>query len=172
MKIIETKRLILRPFREDDLDGLAPLFANREFMRFSGRDDGYTREETAFVLGKFIGWNLAGVPSQFAVIWRETGDMIGYCGFLHQELEGERLIEIGYRLDPRFWNRGIATEAARAVRDHAFADLKLEHVVSFIHPDNHASRHVAEKNGMTLEKQSTFRGFPTLVFGIRHRKNH
>ena len=166
MQILETERLILRPFREDDLDALATLFANRDFMRFSGSDDGYTREQTAFVLGKFVGWNLAGVPSQFAVIWRENDEMIGYCGFLHQQLDGERLIEIGYRFDPEYWNRGIATEAARAVRDHGFSDLRLEHVVSFIHPDNHASRRVAEKNGMVLEKRSTFRGFPTLVFGM------
>lgn len=171
MKTLETERLMLRPFHENDLDALAVLFANPDFMRFSGSDNGYTREQTAFVLGKFIGWNLAAVPSQFAVIWRETGEMIGYCGFLHQELDGEKLVEIGYRIDARFWNRGVATEAARAVRDHAFRDLQLEHVVSFIHPDNHASRRVAEKNGMTLEKRSVFRGFPTLVFGIRHREN-
>jgi [ribosomal protein S5]-alanine N-acetyltransferase len=167
VQILETERLILRPFREDDLDALASLFANRDFMRFSGSENGYPREQTAFVLGKFVGWNLAGVPSQFAVIWRDNKEMIGYCGFLHQELDGEKLIEIGYRLDSRYWNRGIATEAAHAVRDHAFRDLHLKHVVSFIHPENHASRRVAEKNGMTLEKQSTFRGFPTLVFGIR-----
>ena len=167
MQILETERLVLRPFREDDLDTLAVLFANRDFMRFSSSENGYTREQTAFVLGKFIGWNLASVPSQFAVIWRENEELIGYCGFLHQILDGERLIEIGYRIDPRYWNRGIATEAARAVRDYAFRDLHLEHVVSFIHPDNHASRRVAEKNGMTLEKQSMFRGFPTLVFGLR-----
>jgi ribosomal-protein-alanine N-acetyltransferase len=166
VQILETERLILRPFSEDDLDALAKLFADRDFMRFSG-SIGYTRERTALVLGKFIGWNVAGVPSPFAMIWRENDEMIGYCGFLHQELDGERLIEIGYRLDARYWNRGIATEAARAVRDHAFRDLHLDHVVSFIHPDNHASRRVAEKNGMTFEKQSNFRGFPTLVFGIR-----
>lgn len=171
MHVLETERLILRPFEPDDLDALATLFADRDFMRFSGNENGYTREQTAAVLEKILGWQREGLPSQFAVIWRETGELIGYCGFFHQELDGEQLIEIGYRLNPRFWNRGIATEAARAVRDHAFRDLELEHVVSFIHPENHASRRVAEKNGMTLEKQSVFRGFPTLVFGIRDREN-
>jgi ribosomal-protein-alanine N-acetyltransferase len=169
--VLETERLILRPFAEDDLDAMATLFANRDFMRFSGSDNGYTREQAAAVLDKILAWQRQGLPSQFGVIWRETGALIGYCGFFHQELDGEQLIEIGYRLDPRFWNRGIATEAARAVREHAFRDLHLAHVVSFIHPDNHASRRVAEKNGMKLEKHSTFRGFPALVFGIRHQKN-
>ena len=76
-------------------------------------------------------------------------------------------IEIGYRLDSKYWGQGLATEAARTVRDHAFNDLKLERVISLIHPDNAASRRVAEKNGMTVEKETVFRGFPTMVFGIK-----
>jgi RimJ/RimL family protein N-acetyltransferase len=65
-----------------------------------------------------------------------------------------------------FWNHGLTTEAARAARDHGFRDLKLEYVISLIHPENQASRRVAEKNGMILEKETTFRGFPTFVFAI------
>ena len=75
-------------------------------------------------------------------------------------------VEIGYRLDPAYWNRGLITEAARTVRDHAFEDLKLPRVISLIHPENIPSRRVAEKNGMKIEKEITFRGFPTLVFAM------
>jgi ribosomal-protein-alanine N-acetyltransferase len=56
------------------------------------------------------------------------------------------------------------------VRDHAFADLKLPRVISLIHPENLPSRRVAEKNGMKLEKQTVFRGFPTLVFAINRKQ--
>jgi Acetyltransferases, including N-acetylases of ribosomal proteins len=131
-------------------------------MRFSGGP----LTQTAAFLDKVIGWDRAGLPSQFAVIERATSTLIGYCGFLHQEVDGENEIEIGYRLDPKFWNRGLATEAARAVRDHAFRDLQLNRVISLIHPDNHASRRVTEKNGMTIEKHTNFRGFPTNVYSI------
>ena len=92
--------------------------------------------------------------------------MIGYCGFFHQEVDGTEEIEIGYRLDPDYWSGGLATEAARAVRDHAFRDLKLQRVISLIHPENAPSRRVAEKIGMKIEKETVFRGFPTLVFAI------
>jgi RimJ/RimL family protein N-acetyltransferase len=61
----------------------------------------------------------------------------------------------------------LATEAARAVRDYAFDILKLERVISLIHPENHASRRVAEKNGMMLEKVTQFRGLPAQVFSLR-----
>jgi ribosomal-protein-alanine N-acetyltransferase len=160
---METERSILRAFHADDLPRLCVLFANPGFMRFPG-STGYSEEQTAAVLEKFLKWEHAGMPSQFAVIWRETGELIGYCGFLHQEVDQRREMEIAYRLHPDFWNRGIATEAARAVRDHAFRDLQLERVISLIHPDNVASRRVAEKNGMRVEKETVFRGFPAQVF--------
>ncbi len=161
--IVETSRLILRPFQEEDIGRLAELMANRDFMRFSLGP--YTREQTQTVLQKFLSWNQAGLPSQFAVVLQENDHVLGYCGFMHHpEVPGE--VEIGYRLDPAYWNRGLITEAALAVRDHAFGDLKLPRVISLIHPENIPSRRVAEKIGLTPEKEITFRGFPTTVFAL------
>ena len=66
-----------------------------------------TREETEGVLQKFLSWEHAGSPSPFAVISRKRDKLIGY------------------RLDPDYWNRGLASEAAQAVRGHAFRDLRF-----------------------------------------------
>jgi RimJ/RimL family protein N-acetyltransferase len=160
---LQTPRLILRPFREADLDRLAELMANPDFMRFSLGP--YTRERTQGVLDKFLSWEKAGLPSPFAVVLRGNTEVLGYCGFLHHPEVPEE-VEIGYRLHPDYWNRGLITEAAQAVRDHGFRDWKLPRVISLIHPENIPSRRVAEKNGMKVEKEITFRGFPTLVFAI------
>jgi [ribosomal protein S5]-alanine N-acetyltransferase len=138
--------------------------ANLDFMRFSLGV--LTREQTAAFLEKVLHWDRAGLPSQFAVIISSNGTLAGYCGFFHQQVDGTDEIEIGYRLHPDYWKQGLATEAAQAVRDHAFRDLQLGRVISLIHPDNIASRRVAEKNGMIFEKETVFRGFPTLVFAI------
>jgi RimJ/RimL family protein N-acetyltransferase len=163
MPILETPRLILRLFREEDGDRLAELMANPDFMRFSLGP--YTHEQTQTLLQKFLSWNHAGLPSPFAVVLQENNDVLGYCGFLHHpEVPGD--VEIGYRLDPAYWNRGLITEAARAVRDYAFEHLRLPRVISLIHPENIPSRRVAEKNRMKIEKEITFRGFPTLVFAM------
>jgi RimJ/RimL family protein N-acetyltransferase len=161
---LETERLILRSFREEDIDAMAQLFANPDFMRFS-LGIFTERKKTVDFIEKVMSWDRASLPSQFAVVPRGEEAVIGYCGFHHHpEVPGE--VEIGYRLHPDYWNRGLITEAARAVRDHAFADLKLPRVISLIHPENIPSRRVAEKNGMKMEKEITFRGYPTQVFAM------
>jgi RimJ/RimL family protein N-acetyltransferase len=161
--ILETRRLILRPFRQEDLDRLVELMANGDFMRFSAGPR--THEETQETLQKFLCWQDGGLPYPFAVVLRETNQVVGYCGFLHhQEFPNE--IEIGYRLDSNYWNRGLITEAARAVRDYAFGTLKLTRVISLIHPENNPSRRVAQKLGLIPEREITFHGFPATLFAL------
>jgi ribosomal-protein-alanine N-acetyltransferase len=164
MFTIRTERLGLRPFQQSDLDALADLMANADFMRFSLGP--LSRKKTAEFLEKMQTRDRAGEPSQFAVLFHATEKLIGFCGFFLQRVDGIERIEIAYRFHPDYWGQGIATEAARAVRDHAFQVLKLNQVISLIHPDNIASGRVAEKNGMTVDKKTVFRGFPTLVYAI------
>ena len=155
---------MLRPFEPNDLELFLEFFSNPGFIRFSTGD--FTRERVADFVNKCIGWDRDGLPSQFVVNVRATGAPIGYCGFFLHEVDNQPEIEIGYRLHPDHWNKGYATEAARAVRDRGFAEWKLNRVISLIHPENTPSRRVAEKNGMTLEKETIFRGFAAQVFAI------
>src|SRR5207248_8812037 len=110
------------------------------FIRFSTGD--FTRERVAEFVNKVIGWDRDSLPSQFVVTVRESGIPIGYCGFFHHEVDNQPETEIGYRLLPDHWNKGYATEAARAVRESGFAEWKLDRLISLIHPDNTASRRV------------------------------
>src|SRR5258707_15759374 len=112
---LETEQLILRSFREEDVDVMALLFANPDFMRFS-LGVFTERKQTVTFIEKVMGWDRAGIPSQFAVVPRGEEAVIGYCGFFHHaEVPGE--VKIGYRLHPDYWNLGLITEAALAVRD-------------------------------------------------------
>jgi RimJ/RimL family protein N-acetyltransferase len=165
MPTLGTERLILRSFREKDVEQMAELFANTDFMRFS-LGVFTERKQTVAFIEKVMGWDRAGIPSQFAVVPRGEDAIIGYCGFFYHPEHAIEDIEIGYRLNPDYWNRGLITEAARAVRDHGFRDRKLSRVISLIHPENTPSRRVAEKNGMKVDKKITFRGFRTLVYAI------
>ena len=165
MSELETPRLHLRSFSDDDLDAFSALTANEGFMRFSG-GGALDREKTAALLERIMVRTRQNLPAQFVVFDRAESKLLGYCGFFLQTVDGVEELEIGYRLHPDYWNRGIASEASQAMRDHAFRHLKLERVISLIHPDNHASRRVAEKMGMKLEKHTTFKTFPTNVFAI------
>ena len=132
MIVLQTPRLVLRPFCEGDLDALSVLMANPDFMRFSLGV--FSREQTAAFLERVRDRDSQGLPSQFAVVSREENRLLGYCGFFLQIVDGIEELEIGYRLHRSYWGRGIATEAARAVRDHGFDDLQLPHVISSFIP--------------------------------------
>ena len=161
---LTTERLHLRPFRPDDLELFCQFFSNSGFTRFSGGN--FNRERVFDFVDKVMRWDREGLPSQFVVTVRETETPIGYCGFFHQTVDARTEIEIGYRLHPDYWNHGFATESARAVRDCGFGHWNLPRLISLIHPENTASRRVAEKNGMTCERETTFKGLPAQVFAI------
>lgn len=167
---LQTSRLLLRSFAHGDLDEMSVLMANKDFMRFALGV--FSREQTGGFLEKVGGRDRDGLPSQFGVIFRGDEQLIGYCGVFPQIVDDVEEFEIGYRINPVYWGRGIATEAARAVRDHGFNDLQLPRLISLIHPENIASRRVAEKNGMTPEKETVFRGFPTIVFSINQSQRN
>jgi ribosomal-protein-alanine N-acetyltransferase len=154
---------------------MAKLMANADFMRFSLGV--YTREQTAAFVEKLLGWQRAKKPSLFAVILRsaeskseKSGALLGYCGLYHQHIDGIDEIEIGYRMHTDYWNKGLTTEAAMAVRDHAFRDLKLARVISLISPENIPSQRVAEKVGMTFEKLTIYRELQTQVFALSRER--
>jgi ribosomal-protein-alanine N-acetyltransferase len=170
MTELQTSRLLLRSFADGDLDEMSVLMANKDFMRFSLGV--FSRAQTSGFLKKVRARARDGLPSQFGVIFRADERLIGYCGFFPQIVDDVEELEIGYRINPVYWRRGIATEAARAVRDHGFNDLQLPRLISLIHPENIASRRVAEKNGMTPEKETVFRGFPTIVFSIHQSQGN
>jgi RimJ/RimL family protein N-acetyltransferase len=97
---------------------------------------------------------------------KQTEEVIGDCGILLQQVEGERFYEIGYHLRRDQWHQGLATEAAIACRDWAFAHLKTNRLISLIRPENLPSRRVAERNGMTVWKEVNWRGLPHCVYSI------
>ena len=84
----------------------------------------------------------------FSVIEKSAGILIGDCGLEHMELDGELVTELGYDFRSDYWNQGLATEAASAVRDHAFNELRIPSLISLIRIGNEASKRVSEKIGM------------------------
>jgi len=106
------------------------------------------------------------VPAFWAIVLKVTGEMIGDCGIIRQEIEGESLYEIGYHLRRDLWGQGLATEAATACRNWGFAHLRVDRLISLIRPENLPSQRVAERNGMTIWKEIEWRGLRHYVYAI------
>ena len=145
-EILETRRLRLREFRQDDLDKLAAMFADEEQMQFYPQPR--TREEAS----AWIGRNLSLYEKHRFGFWliesRPTSAFLGYCGIRPLLLEEEPWTEIGWHTKKTSWNQGFATEAATAVSELAVARFGQTRLVALIHPEHFASRRVAEKIGM------------------------
>jgi ribosomal-protein-alanine N-acetyltransferase len=164
MLVLETSRLELREFRPDDADAPARVLSDPETMRF------YPAPYNRTGVEEWIVRNLRRYEEDGHGLWamtlKSSGELIGDCGLTVQTVDGTDEIEIGYHVRRDRWGQGLATEAARACRDHGFARLKVERLISLIRPENLASRRVAEKNGMTVWKEVERAGLPHLVYAI------
>ena len=163
---LETERLWLRPFRPSDFEDYAALRTDREVHRHldcgpEPWDRGRSWRHLAFLIGH---WYLGGIGT-WALEEKATGDFLGYAGFA--EAEGWPGCELNWGLVRRSWGNGFATEAGRAALDYAFTVLGRDEVISLILPENHASRRVAERLGLTPQGRHPMQRGDHWVYGIR-----
>ena len=166
MQVLETDRMILRHMEPADVDNLLSIFSDPVAMQYyPGTKD---RSETeGWIRGTLQRYEAHGIGLWVAIL-KDSGAFAGQCGLVVQEVEGRQEVEIGYLFLRKLWGQGLATEAARACRDYGFTQLGYRRLVSLIDPNNLASRRVAEKVGMTLEKEIHKWNKPILVYAIEH----
>jgi RimJ/RimL family protein N-acetyltransferase len=165
MATLETERLRLRMFREDDLDAYAAMCADPEVMRYLGGKP-FSRLESWRHMATILGhWALRHY-GMWAVEERLTRQFVGRIGLI--DPEGWPGFELGWALARPHWGKGLATEGARAALGYAFSVVRRDHVISLIHPDNHASIRVAQRLGERLEGETDLLGARVHVYGI-HR---
>ena len=162
MNALVTDRLNFREMREDDFEVFAGFAADQEVMQYMGGT--LSREEAWRHLAMLVGhWQLRGFGS-WALEHKETGSVIGRMGF--NQPEGWPGFELGWLLGRAYWGYGYATEAAHQALQYAFTELKRDHVISVILPDNTRSIRLATRIGETYEWQTEVRGFKVHVYGI------
>jgi RimJ/RimL family protein N-acetyltransferase len=156
---IETERLRLRGWREDDAASLTPLYLD-DSARFLGGGGGFPRAWR--VIATQIGhWTLRG-HGMWALEARATSTLAGFCGLWRPGDWPE--LELGWALLPAERGRGLASEAARAARRHAYQRMGASTLVSYIHPENRASIRVAERLGCRREETIELMSSPAAVF--------
>lgn len=154
--MLETDRLLLRRWKPSDRAPFAAMNANPRVMEFFAGC--LTREESDRFADRiesdFENWGFG----LFAVELKETGAFIGFIGLHNATFQAHftPCVEIGWRIDEPYWNKGLATEGSRAVIDYAFKTLRLDSLVSFTAPSNATSRKLMEKLGMTHDPADDF----------------
>ena len=125
-------------------------------MRFIGDGLPAARSQSEARVAKALAhWREHGFGT-YGVRLRNTGEFVGRCGFVVQELEDGSEIELGYVIARRFWSQGYAAEATTALRDHATQHLGVRRLIALIDSDNEASIRVASKLGLVYEKKVRF----------------
>lgn len=144
--ILQTERLLLLEMTQEDFPALCRILQDEQTMY--AYEGAFSDSEAQVWLDRQLeryrqlGFGL------WAVILKQTGEMIGQCGLTMQPWKGQELLEIGYLFNRSYWHCGYATEAAQACRQYAFETLGADEVCSIIRDTNTASQQVALRNGM------------------------
>ena len=150
MPILTTDRFILRKLSLDDTDDMYEYAKDADVTRFltwsPHKDKGFTLEyltylQTRYKAGEFYDW---------AIVWKDSGKMLGTCGFTRFDCKND-FAEIGYVINPEYHGQGIATEVVGRVIQYGFENLMLNRIECRFIEGNGASRRVMEKNGMKFE---------------------
>jgi len=161
---LETARLRFRCLTFDDEELLMEFFSNVEALRYFNMEPNnrsYCRDFIARQIERYGEDN-----GLCAMIDKQSGEQVGQCGLLFQQVDGVTELEIGYRLMPRFWGKGYATEGASACRDLAFSRNLAPSIISIIHIHNTRSQNVAMRNGMKPTVNTKFKSFDVIIYRI------
>lgn len=162
--ILETERLLLREITHDDREELLKIWGDAETMSL------FPKTLDSQEMSEWIDRNLKRYESRghgvWAVILKDNQQFVGDCGLVIQEVDGTEELEVVCHFNRNFQGQGLATEAARGCMDHGFNQLGSHRVISMIRPENLASRRVAERNGLKIEKEIFWRGYQHFVYVI------
>ena len=163
---IETERLRLRPFAADlsDVDALQRVMGDPVSMRWYPAP--FDREATRAWIERQLARYRAEGTGLFAIEDKRTGELLGDCGPAFQDVDGQRLLELGWHVLRARQGHGIATEAGEVWRDWAFTSMAEPSLISLIRPENVPSRRVAEKLGFEIWRGTIRAGWGHLVYRL------
>ena len=164
--ILQTERLILREFDEGDVEAFLVLGSDPAIIRHTGDPGGLTGLEHALEVLRtrpLADYRKHGF-GRWAVVHKADGVLIGFAGLKHLDELGE--VDLGYRLLPAYWGRGLATEACRPIIEYGFTRLRLPRIMAMVDSANAASVRVLEKLGLTPAGPIDFLGSRWLRYVI------
>ncbi|MGL5940024.1 MAG: GNAT family N-acetyltransferase [Waterburya sp.] len=165
MQILETPRLTLRYITIRDSEALVAILGDPQVMKYSIIGVHNRQQIRQFIEQRLLSYLECGF-GLYAVVYKENQELIGYCGFFIQKIEQQPEVEIGYRLAKKYWGQGLATEAAQAVLTYGKQRFNFKRFVCLIDPANTGSIRVAQKLGMTREKNIIYHGLEVEMYSL------
>lgn len=156
MIFLETGRLVIRNFKPSDWQMLHSMVIRYQATEMAAYDRPWPTSEEE--IRNTTGW-FASTNSYLAVCLKDTGRLIGYIGITPDETHGQRVYELGYAFDANYHGRGYASEACRAVLDHAFNELQADRIIAGTASVNQPSIRLLKRLGFqkTGEEMVSFR---------------
>lgn len=165
------ERVYLRDYKEEDQPFLAAMLQDSEVMRYIGNGSVKEEGEATRLINRILETYKENPNLGLKLLIRKEDEVkLGHAGIVQQMVDGKEEWEIGYWIARPHWGEGYASEVARSLKDFGFKSLKAKKLISLIQPGNLASRRVAEKLGMSVERSITFSGQDVLLYSISNHK--
>jgi RimJ/RimL family protein N-acetyltransferase len=162
--VVTTGRLALRQLTHDDFADVRRIHSDPEVMGVYGGV--FSEDKTREWIKRNIDRYARDGVGFFAITLKNSSELIGCGGVIMQETDQGVEPEVGYQVRRDQQGKGYATEMARACMQYAFETMKANHIISLIRPDNMPSRRVAEKNGLTVDREMMFHEMLHLVYRL------
>lgn len=163
--IFTTPRLYLRKFTVEDAPLILQLNSDPEVVKYVHEPVIENISQAKEIIEKIILPQYQNNLGRWALYIRETNEFIGWCGLKH--LTDKNEIDLGYRLQKKYWGKGYATEAALHTLKYAFQVLKLKEITGKAHAENTASLNILKKIGMTFNADEMEDNIPIKVFSLK-----
>lgn len=161
--ILKTERLYLRELTPDDAVHFYNMNADIDVLKYTGDTEFESVENAKVFLENYNQYQLYHM-GRWAVCLKHSNEFVGWCGLKYHP--PENLVEVGYRFYKNHWNKGYATESAKACITYGFETLKLRVIYAHAHIDNFASHRVIEKCGLQFIDQAIYDGMPAKLYKI------
>ena len=163
---LETENLVLRPFKDEDVDDYFGVLDSPEVRRWLHLPESLDRSDAWQQMAWFLGqWELRGT-GHWALEEKKSGQFVGRAGLHRPERHDWPGVEVGWTLHPDYWGRGYATEAGAAAVRYGFDQLEVDKLFSCILPENYKSQTVAKRLGFEFLEERVLAFFPKLPHGI------
>ena len=170
MLVLESERLLFREWESKDMPRLKEILTDPTTMQFwpAPYDEAGIEKWRERAYERYRGTG----NGRFAVVLKKTNEVIGDAGFMESEVDGKLEFDLGYIIHHPYWGQGFATEAAAALLQYGFRSLRMYRIVANMAEEHGASRKVAEKIGMELEKRFVNKknlDKPSLLFALSRK---